>query len=83
MPHFFTYHQINLAQHDGNKILLSMILKDSGILNLDFDFSENYTHINQICSMEHLSFAVNFFQDCSCKFTFSKCAGLRSSQLLS
>ena len=60
MPRFFTHHQIDLAQRDGKKILLSMILRDSGILNIDFDFLENYTHTNQECSV-HLFFALNCF----------------------
>ena len=64
MPKFFTHHdpQIEFAQHDGKKTLLSVILRDSGILNLAFDFPENYTHINQVCSMEHVSFALSCFQ---------------------
>ena len=41
---FFAHHQIDLAQRDGKKILLALITKESGILNLDFDFPENYTY---------------------------------------
>ena len=48
MPRFFLHHQIDVAQRDGKKILLSMITAGSRSLCLDFDFSENYTHINQV-----------------------------------
>ena len=47
MPRFFLHHQIDLAPRDGKKILLGMINAVSRILCLDFDFPENYTHINQ------------------------------------
>ena len=45
---FFLHHQIDLAQRDGKKILLSMITAVSRLFCLDFDFLENYTHINQV-----------------------------------
>ena len=48
MPRFFAHHQIDLAQRDGKKMLMSMITAVSRILCLDFDFPENYTHINQV-----------------------------------
>ena len=48
MPRFFVHHQIDLAQRDGKKMLMSMITAVSRILCLDFDFPENYTHINQV-----------------------------------
>ena len=51
MPRFFLHHQIDLAQRDGKKILLSMINAVSRILCLDFDFPENYTHINQVFTL--------------------------------
>ena len=55
MPRFFLHHQIDLAQRDGKKILLSMITAVSRLLCLDFDFPENYTHINQVfICLEHI-----------------------------
>ena len=55
MPRFFLHHQIDLAQRDGKKILLSMITAVSRLLCLDFDFPENYTHINQVViCLEHI-----------------------------
>ena len=55
MPRFFLHHQIDLAQRDGKKILLSMITAVSRLLCLDFDFPENYTHINQVfICQEHI-----------------------------
>jgi hypothetical protein len=48
MPKFFAHHQLDLAQRDGKKMLLAMITAVSRILCLDFDFPENYTHINQV-----------------------------------
>ena len=56
MPRFFLHHQIDLAQRDGKKILLSMINAVSRILCLDFDFPENYTHINQVLNSHSLTF---------------------------
>ena len=35
---FFLHHQIDLAQRDAKKILLSQITRESVILSLDFDF---------------------------------------------
>ena len=55
MPRFFLHHQIDLAQRDGKKMLLSMITADSRLLCLDFDFPENYTHINQVLFASHSS----------------------------
>ena len=48
MPSFFAHHQIDQAQRDGKKMLLAMITAVSRVLSLDFDFPENYTHINQV-----------------------------------
>jgi len=48
MPRFFSHHQVDQAQRDGKKMLLAMITAVSRILSLDFDFPENYTHINQV-----------------------------------
>ena len=48
MPKFFAHHQMDLAQRDGKKMLLAMITAVSRILCLDFDFPENYIHINQV-----------------------------------
>ena len=45
---FFVHHQIDLAQRDGKKILLSMFTAVSRLFCLDFDFPEIYTHINQV-----------------------------------
>ena len=56
MPRFFLHHQIDLAQRDGKKILLSMINAVSRILCLDFDFPENYTHINQVLNSHSITF---------------------------
>ena len=56
MPRFFLHHQIDLAQRDGKKILLSMINAVSRILCLDFDFPENYTHINQVLNSHSRTF---------------------------
>ena len=56
MPRFFLHHQIDLAQRDGKKILLSMINAFSRILCLDFDFPENYTHINQVLNSHSITF---------------------------
>ena len=61
MPRFFLHHQIDLAQRDGKKILLSMINAVSRILCLDFDFPENYTHINQVLTL---------VQSCSNHFSY-------------
>ena len=58
---FFLHHQIDLAQRDGKKILLSMINAVSRILCLDFDFPENYTHINQVLTL---------VQSCSNHFSY-------------
>ena len=56
MPCFFLHHQIDLAQRDGKKILLSMITEVSRLLCLDFDFPENYTNINQVFMFqEHIA----------------------------
>ena len=51
MPKFFAHHQMDLAQRDGKKMLLAMITAVSRILCLDFDFPENYTHINQVSNI--------------------------------
>ena len=48
MPRFFSHHQVDQAQRDGKKMLLAMITAVLRILSLDFDFPENYTHINQV-----------------------------------
>ena len=56
MPRFFAHHQIDLAQRDGKKMLMSMITAVSRILCLDFDFPENYTHINQVRFASHCLF---------------------------
>ena len=48
MPRFFLHHQIDLEQRDGKKLLFSMITAASRLLCLDFDFPENYTHLNQV-----------------------------------
>ena len=48
MPRFFLHHQIDLAQRDGKQLLVSMITSASRLLCLDFDFPENYTHLNQV-----------------------------------
>ena len=50
-PKFFAHHQMDLAQFDGKKMLLVMITAVSRILCLDFDFPENYTHINQVSNI--------------------------------
>ena len=60
MPCFFLHHQIDLAQQDGKNILLYMINAVSHILCLDFDFPENYTHINQVFNT-HLQFHVFYY----------------------
>ena len=48
MPQFFHHHQIDVAQRDGVRILLSMINADSYILHLAIDYAQNYAHILQV-----------------------------------
>ena len=48
MPQFFHHHQIDVAQRDGVRILLSMINADSYILHLAIDYAQNYAHISQV-----------------------------------
>jgi len=69
MPRFFLHHQIDLAQRDGKKLLLSMINAVSRILCLDFDFPENYTHINQVfCTHLRFMFTTSVARELSIHF---------------
>ena len=95
MPRFFLHHQIDLAQRDGKKILLSMITAVSRLLCLDFDFPENYTHINQVViCLEHIlpsTLTFNSYKRCHTNAFFNsatfrlwaKWTGLKSCQLVS
>ena len=80
MPRFFLHHQIDLAQRDGKKILLSMINAVSRILCLDFDFPENYTHINQVFST-HLRFMFTTSVARELSFISSLCTHQLMSQM--
>ena len=51
MPRFFLHHQIKLAQRDGKKLLSNMTPAVSSILCHNFDFPENYNHLNQVFVM--------------------------------
>jgi len=42
MPQFFHHHQIDVAQRDGVRIVLSYIL------HLAIDYAQNYAHISQV-----------------------------------
>ena len=71
MPRFFAHHQSDLAQRDGKKMymLLSMITAVSRLLYLDFDFTENYTHINQVLIPQFATSCMHsFFHSCACFF---------------